>query len=110
MPKRALVFLGFGLGFAACSAGPSSLSGPSAGMAATRAQVTPEALSAAGEQELRAIVNAGRLADLQWPNFADHTASVKEFYEGTIECQVGDATKIRAAEPASRNMIAAMPS
>lgn len=83
MPKRAWIFLGIGLGFAACSGGPSSSSGSSAGMAATRAQVTPEALSAAGQQDLRAIVNAGRLADLQWPNFAGHAASVKEFYEET---------------------------
>ncbi len=83
MPKRAWIFLSIGLGFAACSGGLSSSSGSSAVMADARAPIVPEALSAAGEQELRAIVNAGKLADLQWPNFADHAVSVKEFYEGT---------------------------
>ena len=42
---------------------------------------TPESLSAAGEQELRAIVASGRLADLQWPNFSENSAAVKEFYD-----------------------------
>jgi murein L,D-transpeptidase YcbB/YkuD len=37
----------------------------------------------AGEQELRAIVESGRCSDLQRPNFSNHRASVKEFYEGT---------------------------
>ena len=44
-------------------------------------QESHEPLSAAGEQELRTMVQSGRLDDLQWPNFSDHSASVKEFYE-----------------------------
>lgn len=72
MRDRVLLLLLAILGFAACSAGPSSSGRPSA---------TPEALSPAGEQELRAIVAGANLPNLQWPNFSDHGASVKEFYE-----------------------------
>ena len=46
-----------------------------------RAQGVTEALSAAGAQELRRIVESGRLEDLQWPNFSDYGASPKKFYE-----------------------------
>jgi len=73
MRKQLCVFLAIAFGMAACSGG----TGPSDGWAQTK----PEPLSAAGEQELRAILAAGKLADLEWPNFSDHVASVREFYE-----------------------------
>jgi L,D-transpeptidase YcbB len=38
-------------------------------------------LSPQGQQELRTIVNSGRLSDLRWQNFSDYQKSVKEFYE-----------------------------
>ena len=44
-------------------------------------QSSTEVLSAAGTEELRALVASGRLAELQWPNFSDHDASVKDFYD-----------------------------
>jgi murein L,D-transpeptidase YcbB/YkuD len=37
-------------------------------------------LSPAGRQELLAIVNNGKFAELQWQNFSDYGISVKEFY------------------------------
>jgi murein L,D-transpeptidase YcbB/YkuD len=37
-------------------------------------------LSPAGRQELLAIVNNGKFAELQWQNFSDYVISVKEFY------------------------------
>jgi len=49
--------------------------------AGAKPQGTETALSAAGEQELRGIVASGRLDDMQWPNFSDYDASVKEFYD-----------------------------
>jgi len=60
------------LGFAACSVGPSSSRGPSN---------TPEALSPAGEEELRAILASAKFPELQWPLFSVQSAPVKEFYE-----------------------------
>jgi len=80
MSKRALEFMVIGLVLAACSGGLTSHGG-AAETAAARTQSAPESLTAAGEQELRAIVASGRLPDLQWPNFPAHSADVKEFYE-----------------------------
>lgn len=79
MRKRVLSFLAIGLGFTACSAATVSC-GDQVSTAA-RMQGAPEPLSQAGQQELRSIVGSGRLPDLQWPNFSDHRASVREFYE-----------------------------
>ena len=44
-------------------------------------QAIPESLSPAADKELRTLLESGRLADLQWPNFSNHSISVKEFYE-----------------------------
>jgi len=46
-------------------------------------QASTEVLSTAGTEELRALVASGRLAELQWPNFSDHAASLKDFYDRT---------------------------
>lgn len=83
MDKRASLFLAIGLGFTACSGLSSSSGGPPGGMAAAPGKVAQEVLSAAGERELREIVASGKLQDLQWPNFAAHGLSVKEFYDET---------------------------
>lgn len=80
MRKGVLAVLAAAIGFMACSGPPSSPAGRS-GVKAQAGEMEP--LSAAGEQELRTIVQSGRLSDLQWPNFTDHSASVKEFYEET---------------------------
>ncbi len=44
-------------------------------------QSAAEPLGPKGQQELRTIVNGGRLSDLHWQNFLDYQRSVKEFYE-----------------------------
>jgi hypothetical protein len=81
MRKKVLVVLATGLGFVACSGLSSSLGGCGNETTHTHAQESQEQLSAAGEQELRMVVQSGSLSDLQWPKFADHSASVKEFFE-----------------------------
>ena len=81
MKKRLVLFLAIGLGFTACSGGTASSGARRKGAVEAQNSGTPESLSAAGEQELRAIVASGRLADLQWPNFSEHIAAVKEFYD-----------------------------
>jgi L,D-transpeptidase YcbB len=79
MRENIFLLLIAGLGLAACST-LSSTPGQHAGIATPSMQ---RALSAGGEQELRTIVQTGRLSDLQWPDFSDHSVSVKEFYEET---------------------------
>src|SRR5208337_1776147 len=79
MKKQLVLFLAIGLGLTACSCGTVS-SNVQKGTVAAQNLGTSESLSAAGEQELRAIVASGRLADLQWPNFSENSAAVKEFY------------------------------
>ena len=41
----------------------------------------PQELSAGSEATLRAIVQAGNLADLRWPDFSDYEKHVRKFYE-----------------------------
>ena len=81
MKKRLVLFLAIGLGFTACSGGTASSGARRKGTVEAQNSGTPESLSAAGEQELRAIVASGKLADLQWPNFSENSAAVKEFYD-----------------------------
>jgi murein L,D-transpeptidase YcbB/YkuD len=69
--------------FAACSANTPSPHRSSTEPGGTHGQNSLENLDAAGTAELKSLVASGRLADLQWPNFSDHTASVKDFYDDT---------------------------
>ena len=78
MRKRLVLFLSLGIAFTACSNGRSS---PELPPGASRTQAKPTALTPAGEQELRAIVQSGTLRDLQWPNFLRESAAVSGFYE-----------------------------
>ena len=41
----------------------------------------PQLLSPEGQASLRAIMQAGNLADLRWPDFSDYGKLVKEFYD-----------------------------
>ena len=81
---RVLVCL-LALWLLACSgrSSPNESAGGKPISAHADSQRAAEPLSAAGEQELRKIVQAGRLEDLQWPNFSNHSASVKKFYDQT---------------------------
>jgi len=76
-----MLFLAIGLGFTACSGEIVSSDAPQEGTAEARTPGTQNSLSPAGEQELRILVESGRLADLQWPNFSEHRDAVREFYD-----------------------------
>ncbi len=41
----------------------------------------PQQLSAEGQASLRAIIQAGNLPDLRWPDFSDYDKHVQKFYE-----------------------------
>jgi len=81
MRKRLVLFLAVGLGFMACSGGTVSSDASRKGTAEARTPGKQNSLSAAGEQELRGLVESGHLADLQWPNFTERRDAVKEFYD-----------------------------
>jgi L,D-transpeptidase YcbB len=80
MRKRLVLFLAVGLGFTACSGGTVSPDASRKGTDEAQIPGTRNSLSATGAQELRALIESGRLADLQWPNFSDHGDAVREFY------------------------------
>jgi L,D-transpeptidase YcbB len=81
MKKCLLSVLAIGLCFTACSGWTSSSDARRKGGAEAQSSSSPQTLSAAGAQELQAILESGRLSDLQWPNFSEHNAAVKEFYD-----------------------------
>lgn len=78
--KQLVLFLAIGLSLIACSRGTVS-SDVQKGTAEAQNSAAPDSLSTTGEQELRAILTSMRLADLQWPNFSEDGAAVKEFYD-----------------------------
>jgi L,D-transpeptidase YcbB len=78
---RPVLFLAIGLVFTACSGGTASSDARRNTTSEAQSIAPSEPLSAAGEQELRAIITSERLADLQWPNFSEHNAAVKSFYD-----------------------------
>ena len=41
----------------------------------------PQQLSPEGQASLRAIIQAGNLSDLRWPDFSDYDKHVQKFYE-----------------------------
>jgi len=68
------------LSLAGCSRGALS-PGEELISVATAGQSPTEALSPGGQQELSAILQGERLAELQWPNFSDYGKWVREFYD-----------------------------
>jgi len=80
MRKRLILFLAVGLELTACSGGTVSSDASRKVTDEAQIQGTRNSLSATGAQELRALIESGRLADLQWPNFSDRADAVREFY------------------------------
>jgi murein L,D-transpeptidase YcbB/YkuD len=80
MRNRLTLFLAVGLGFTACSRETVSSDAVRKQTEEARIPGAGNSLSLAGEQELRALSESGRLEDLQWPNFSDHNDAVREFY------------------------------
>ena len=61
-----------------CGATSSSIAASSPAATASAAQVAPTAPQGPGD--LNALIAAGMLPDLRWPNFTDYRDSVKKFY------------------------------
>jgi len=79
--KPMVLFVSFGLCFVACSHGTVSSDSGRSGLAGAQNSSEAQALTPAGDQELRSIVASGKLPELQWPNFSQQSAAVKEFYD-----------------------------
>ena len=80
MRKRLTLFLAVGLGFTAWSGRTGSSDARKGTDAAAQSPDARNSLGATGQQELRALIESGRLSDLQWPNFSDRSDAVREFY------------------------------
>ncbi len=50
-------------------------------VASAKPAVPPQQLSPDGQSSLRAIIQAGNLSDLRWPDFSDYAKHVQKFYE-----------------------------
>ena len=50
-------------------------------VASTKPDGPPQQLSTDGQGSLRAIIQAGNLSDLRWPDFSDYAKLVQKFYE-----------------------------
>ena len=48
---------------------------------ATKSAGSPQQLSPGGQATLRAILHAGNLSDLRWPDFSDYDKHLQKFYE-----------------------------
>jgi len=64
-----------------CSMGPSNISHAATQQTPSAADSASEALSSAGQAQLHALVEKGRLEELQWPNFSNYGTHIREFYE-----------------------------
>ena len=80
MRKGLMLFLAVGFGFTACSCRTVSSDASRKGTDEAQTPSTRNSLSDTGAQELHALIESGRLADLQWPNFSDRADAVREFY------------------------------
>jgi L,D-transpeptidase YcbB len=85
-PRRVSAGLLFTLPLAAltllygCNTG-STANARSQSQTSTQPAAPPQQLSPEGQASLRAVIDAGNLADLRWPDFSDYDKLVKEFYD-----------------------------
>jgi murein L,D-transpeptidase YcbB/YkuD len=69
------------LGAAGCSLGAPPVDRAATQQNPSAASSPADSLSPSGQAQLRALLDKGRLEELQWPNFSDYSAQIKEFYE-----------------------------
>jgi murein L,D-transpeptidase YcbB/YkuD len=60
---------------------PSTANARSQSQDAAQPATPPQQLTPEGQASLRAIIDAGKLGDLRWPDFSDYGKLVKEFYD-----------------------------
>ncbi|HTB93576.1 MAG TPA: hypothetical protein VK728_12145, partial [Candidatus Sulfotelmatobacter sp.] len=69
------------LGAAGCSLGAPQVDRAATQQTPSAAGSPADSLSPSGQAQLRALLDKDRLEELQWPNFSDYSAQIKEFYE-----------------------------
>jgi hypothetical protein len=67
-----------------------------------RQSAPPQPLSAEGKASLRAIIEAGNLPDLRWPNFSDYRGHVAKFYESYAADAAGAGCNRASSEGRSK--------
>jgi murein L,D-transpeptidase YcbB/YkuD len=68
-------------GLAACITGPAKTGRAEALQSPSSKNSPGDVLSAAGQSQLRELLEKGRLEELQWPNFSDYCEQAKQFYD-----------------------------
>jgi murein L,D-transpeptidase YcbB/YkuD len=76
-----IVGVAFLLGAAGCSLGAPPVDRAATQQSPSAASSPADSLSSSGQAQLRALLEKCRLEELQWPNFSDYSAQIKEFYE-----------------------------
>ena len=76
-----LVSVALLLGVAGCSLGAPQVDRAATQQTPSAASSPADALSSSGQAQLRALLDKGRLEELQWPNFSDYSPQIKKFYE-----------------------------
>jgi L,D-transpeptidase YcbB len=76
-----LVSVALLLGAAGCSLGAPQVDRAATQQTPSAANSPADSLSSSGQAQLRALLDKGRLEELQWPNFSDYSPQIKEFYE-----------------------------
>ena len=88
-----------------CNTGSTANAG-SQSQSSAQPAAPPQQLSPEGQAALRAIIQAGNLSDLRWPDFSDYQPLVQEFYDS-----YGDSLPwVRGMQPTpqARQMIASL--
>jgi murein L,D-transpeptidase YcbB/YkuD len=81
IPRMKFVCVAFLLGAAGCSLGAPQVDRAATQQTPSAANSPADSLSPSGQAQLRALLDKDRLEELQWPNFSDYSAQIKEFYE-----------------------------
>jgi L,D-transpeptidase YcbB len=64
-----------------CQDAGSARSARAQSESSAKSATPPQQLSPEGQASLQAIIQAGNLSDLRWPDFSDYSAHVKKFYD-----------------------------
>ena len=76
-----LILLAGATALLSCQDAGSARSARAQSESSAKSATPPQQLSPEGQASLQAIIQAGNLSDLRWPDFSDYSAHVKKFYD-----------------------------
>jgi L,D-transpeptidase YcbB len=90
-----LILLFAGVALVSCQGTTSARDARAQAQSTTSPAGPPQQLSPEGQASLQAIIRAGNIPELRWPNFSDYSAHVQKFYDS-----YGDALPwVRGMQP-----------